>query len=257
MTFIATYWVEIILSAVSIVIGAGAGYVFYRLQKRDVASAKIERLKRAREEMLDILEGNIVNKQKTSEESIYNLLAASDRQHQVSLRDTCTPVTLLQDVALRLQRSRHLDIAQKTEYATQIDQTISVITESNREISGEARRPLELAKAAEEAIKNNQSEKALETIDLLKRELAEPTVLARAGDTFREERWQLLASLIAAMGTMIAVFATIADFSGLMRDVGIELIATLTVTLVLVMSAVVFRKLARQRQSREDREKGL
>ena len=82
--------------------------------------------------MLDILENNIVNKQKVSEESVYNLLAASEREYQVNLRDICTPVTLLQYVGLRLQRSRHLDIAQKTEYAAQIELTISAITESNK-----------------------------------------------------------------------------------------------------------------------------
>ena len=47
MPLIASYWVELVLSVASIVIGAIVGYTFYRLQKRDLSSARIERRKRA------------------------------------------------------------------------------------------------------------------------------------------------------------------------------------------------------------------
>ena len=127
ITFITTNWFQIVLSIVSLVIGGLVTFIFYRLQKRDVASARIERSKRAKEEMLDILESNIVNKQTISSELITNLLEASEREYETNLHDFCTSVTLLQDVLLRLQRSRHLDITQKAEYTNQIDQMISLI----------------------------------------------------------------------------------------------------------------------------------
>ena len=112
-TFLENNW----LSIVSILIGILVAYVFYRLQKKDSASASAERKKRATAELLDVVESYIINKQRISEHVINNLIHASERDHQVALRPDCTSVSLLQDVALRLQRSRHLDIPQKSEYS--------------------------------------------------------------------------------------------------------------------------------------------
>jgi len=90
-------------------------------------------VKQAREELLCILEGYIINKQDFSEQSIHNLMAASERQYQVRLSDTCTPTALLQDVLLRLQRSRHLDIGQKSKYISQVEQKIAEFQRSREE----------------------------------------------------------------------------------------------------------------------------
>lgn len=112
------------LSVLSILIGIVVAYVFYRLQKKDSASASAERLKHATTELLDVVESYIINKQRLSEGVIENLIYASERDHKVALRPGCTAESLLQDVALRLQRSRHLDIPQKTEYSEKIDKLI-------------------------------------------------------------------------------------------------------------------------------------
>jgi hypothetical protein len=112
------------LSILSIIIGIAVAYVFYRLQKKDSASASAERLKHATRELLDVVESYIINKQRLSEEVIENLIHAAERDHKVSLRPSCSAVSLLQDVALRLQRSRHLDIPQKSEYSEKIEQLI-------------------------------------------------------------------------------------------------------------------------------------
>lgn len=117
------------LSILSIVIGILVAYVFYRLQKKDSASASAERKKHATTELLDVVESYIINKQRLSEQVIDNLIHASERDHLVALRPACTPVSLLQDVALRLQRSRHLDIPQKSEYSEKIEQLIRDIRE--------------------------------------------------------------------------------------------------------------------------------
>ena len=116
--FLETNW----LSIVSIVIGIVVAYFFYRLQKKDAASASLERKKHATAELLDVVESYIINKQRLSEQVIENLIHASERDHSVALRPVCTGVSLLQDVALRLQRSRHLDIPQKSEYSEKIEQ---------------------------------------------------------------------------------------------------------------------------------------
>lgn len=118
------------LSILSIIIGIVVAYVFYRLQRKDSASASAERKKHATAELLDVVESYIINKQRLSEDVIENLIRASERDHTVALRPGCTAVTLLQDVALRLQRSRHLDIPQKSEYSEKIEHLIAEILES-------------------------------------------------------------------------------------------------------------------------------
>jgi hypothetical protein len=123
MEFILNNW----LSIVSIIIGATVSSVFYRLQKKDSISAAVERKRHAAKELLDVIESYIINKQKLSENVIENLIHASERDHSVSLRPACTVISLLQDVALRLQRSRHLDIPQKSEYSEKIEELINLI----------------------------------------------------------------------------------------------------------------------------------
>lgn len=118
--FLSNNW----LSIFSIVIGFFVAYIFYRLQKKDSASASAERKKHANAELIDVVESYIINKQEISRSVINNLIDASERFHSVVLRPNCTAITLLQDVALRLQRSRHLDIPQKSEYSVKIDALI-------------------------------------------------------------------------------------------------------------------------------------
>jgi len=121
--FLTNNW----LSIASILIGVIVAYVFYRLQKKDSASASAERKKHAHAELLDVVESYIINKQELSRTVMENLIHASERSHLVALLPSCTAVTLLQDVALRLQRSRHLDIPQKSEYSVKINQLIRVV----------------------------------------------------------------------------------------------------------------------------------
>lgn len=121
---------QIFLSVVSILFGVLASYVFYKLQKRDVVSAQQERIERAVEELIGILESYIVNKKELSNEIIINLIEASERAYGVNLKDACTPEVLLQDISLRLQKSKYLDIDQKSEYANQI---VNLISQLKRE----------------------------------------------------------------------------------------------------------------------------
>lgn len=129
-TFLENNWLAII----SIVIGVVVAYVFYRLQRKDAASASAERKKHAATELLDVVESYIINKQRLAEQVIDNLIYASERDHTVALRPTCTAISLLQDVALRLQRSRHLDIPQKSEYSEKIEQLIREIREHRQPV---------------------------------------------------------------------------------------------------------------------------
>ena len=215
---INSYRVEILLSAISISVGFIVGYIFYRLQKRDVASVERERVKRAKEELLNVIESHIINKQQFAEELIHNLIVASEREHQVGLKDFCTPTTLLQDVELRLQKSGHLDIAQKREYSDQIEQTIATIEEQRNEVPEEAKEPLEFVGVLEDAIQNGETQKGLETIALLKEKLTKAPIPVRAEYATKSERLQLMTSLITGISVIIATFLLTSEYTDLPID---------------------------------------
>lgn len=235
---IINYQVEILLSAISIVVGFLVGYAFYRLQKRDVVSARAERLKRAKEELLDIIESHIINKQQFAEELIHNLIVASEREHQVGLKDFCTPTTLLQDVALRLQKSRHLDIARKREYSDQIEQTITTIREHHKEVSEEAKESLDLVGVLEAAIKNDEMQKGIETIVLLKEKLAKAPLPVSAEYVMTSERLQRITAMIAGISVVFLTFTITTMFIG--GEIDIERIQTIIVVLIVIVSAILF-----------------
>ena len=123
--FFASYWLEVLLVIVSIFVGIVGSNLFHRFQKQDTAPTRGDRVKEAYEELYGLTEGLVVNKQDFTGESILNLMAAAERQYQVTLRDTYSPTSMLQDVLLSLQRSSHLDIAQKSKYAAQIEEKLS------------------------------------------------------------------------------------------------------------------------------------
>ena len=241
-TTITNYWVEILLTVTSIIVGFLVGYAFYRLQKRDVASARVERVKRAKEELLDIIESQIINKQQFAEELIHNLIVASEREHQVGLKDFCTPVTLLQDVALRLQKSRHLDIVRKSEYSDQIEQTITTINEHHTEVPEDAKESLELVGVLEDTIQNDEKQKSLETIAALKKKLVKAPLPVSTEYVMISERLQQFTSLITGIAGVIVTFIIATEFFGVAVDLDRSLQNTIipTILIAIILTTLVF-----------------
>ncbi len=169
--FLKNYGVEIILSVVSILFGIFVSYVFYRLQKRDVVSAQEERTHRATEELKDVLESYVINKKEFSKDTIRHLISASERAHRIELNDVCTPTSLLQDVSLGLQKSRHLDVTQKVEYADHIVKSINQLTASKVEMPTTVRSNLELIDSLEKAIQEGNKETTIEKVSILRNSL--------------------------------------------------------------------------------------
>ena len=206
-SFIEANW----LTLVSILIGVLVAFVFYRLQKKDSTSASHERKKHATNELLDVVESYIINKQQLSEHVVDNLIFASERDHLVALRGGCTPISLLQDVALRLQRSRHLDIPQKSEYSLKIDELIREIRE-RREPPPLEQLDKELQKnisTIQELIPNEKREearKALSALASVSEKRRELTTKRSTDDSV----FQLLAPLLAGLGSSLAA-ATLAS----------------------------------------------
>jgi hypothetical protein len=192
------------LSILSIVIGILVAYVFYRLQKKDSSSASTERKKRATAELLDVVESYIINKQRVSAQVIINLIVASERDHQVSLRPECTSISLLQDVALRLQRSRHLDIPQKSEYSDKIDELIKGIRADrqqarNDDVTSELAAAIDTVKQMIPEDRRAEASQVLASMALLARKQT-----ANSADSEKyQERFVILST--ALLGVMAAL----------------------------------------------------
>ncbi len=169
--FFSKYWVEIALSIVSILFGIFVSYIFYRLQKRDVISAHEERVRRATEELMDVLESYVINKQTFSKDTIRHLIAASERAHRVELNGVCTPTSLLQDVSLGLQKSRHLDITQKAEYAEHIVNAIAQMSGAEIELPTSVKGNLDLLASIEKTLQEGNKDLAVEEVAKLRNSL--------------------------------------------------------------------------------------
>jgi hypothetical protein len=212
-TFIENNW----LSLLSIVIGVAVAYIFYRLQKRDSASAAIERKKHATIELLDVVESYVINKQPLSQHVIENLVLASERDHIVELRPSCNPISLLQDVALRLQRSRHLDIPQKTEYSLKIEELISLVR-LNRDATPQDPSNAKLERGLKDfelLVPEEQRIKARKQLSILKSVLQLENERERESLLKREQSNQMLLSTTTALVGVVTAIATGLIGSGL------------------------------------------
>lgn len=225
-TFIENNW----LSILSIVIGIVVAYVFYRLQKKDAASASAERKKHATVELLDVVESYIINKQRLSEQVIENLIHASERDHSVALRPVCTAITLLQDVGLRLQRSRHLDIPQKSEYSEKIEQLIKEIREHREpirldELSAEISENLMDLESMLQPERRDEARKILTTIASLSEQKREESLRAE------ENRERVITLATTLLGAAAALATTL---------IGTKLFDTVPTTTISLFSEKVF-----------------
>lgn len=120
---IITFIVSGILTGVSIVF-------FRRFVLGKVSSAQEERFKQAKEELLVVLENNIVNRESINNNTINNLINAVDREYDVPLSESVSPESVLQDLQLRIEKSRHLNPDQKQDYREIIESSLADIQRS-------------------------------------------------------------------------------------------------------------------------------
>lgn len=161
----------------SIIVALGIGFLFFILStygiKKYVSSAERERLKQAKNSMLDILESRIINKQNISIGKINSLLTAIDRENSVDLTGRVSPSSLLEDLGLRFEKSHHLDPSQKEEYCKKIEEYIANIIKEEEKIITVPTKYTEIVDILTKNIKSNNSEKALESLELLKKKIKE------------------------------------------------------------------------------------
>lgn len=150
----------------TILLGLIGAYLTQRYIKREVTSARKERLDQAKTNLLDVLEMQVINDKDISEEKIENLMAAVDRKYSVSLSANLSKKDILQDVELRIEESRHLSPSDKEEYSNRIEQQISSIKESNKPTLPAPQS--NTFSRLEQAIKESETQEAIELLNDLK-----------------------------------------------------------------------------------------
>jgi hypothetical protein len=259
--FIVNNW----LSILSIVIGIAVAYIFYRLQKKDAISASAERKKHATFELLDVVESYIINKQRLSEHVIENLIHASERDHSVALRPACTAISLLQDVALRLQRSRHLDIPQKSEYSEKIEELIREIREHR-----EPTRLIDFYSESDEIISNLETMLIPERRDEARKILDSLANIVETKNevSLRYEKSKDLAMIMATtllgvssalatslIGSKVFVSVTTSPFTSIFSKLFPLMGALLAIVVVLQVIVTSLRIKRRDYKNRDEKEK--
>lgn len=117
-----------LLTIVLFVLGVSVAFLIYWQQKKEAGSIKDERRRTVIRGLIEIIENDVINKQKVSELVISNLIVASERSHLVVLYPACNPMSLLQDVLLRIQSSKHLDSEEKSGYIKNISELIQTLS---------------------------------------------------------------------------------------------------------------------------------
>ena len=198
--FLGQNWQNIIVALV-------IGFLFYFLSnyalRRYITSAERERLKQAKDIILNILESRIINKQDISLDKINNLLKAIDREHSVILSDLVSPSSLLQDLELQFEKSHHLDSTQKEEYCTQIQNQIQEIRKIEKTLNV-PKRYSEIVNNLEKNIKSNNVDESLKYLELLNKNITE-----REKTTYNETGSLLIPLTLAIFLIVLGVSLTL------------------------------------------------
>ena len=110
---------------VSIIIAIVLSSIFYLLSsrglKKAIVSRQEERLKTAKESIVDVLEYQIINNSEMNINKIIHLLNATSRERDVNLNQEYKPIDILEDLELRFAKSKHLKNEQRAEYTEKIE----------------------------------------------------------------------------------------------------------------------------------------
>lgn len=174
--YVTTNWIGLLVTAaITAVITLLSVYLTNRALRDYVTSAREERISQAKDELISMLENQIINRKGISTSKIDNLIEAVEREHSVNLSNTVSPITLLQDLELRIEQSSHLDVEQKEEYGEIIEDKIEEINASevdSLEVSAEIYHAPIIEKI-EDAIKSGDENLAQNLIEDLKMDAEE------------------------------------------------------------------------------------
>ena len=153
-------------------------------------SAEYERYKKAKEIVSGVLESSLINKQTITFSRIKHIISAAEREQKTEIKDS--PISLLEDLELRFEVSKHLDTEQQMVYVNQIEELISNI-ESESKISSLPLSLEEIYVSLKNNIENENKNDALDDLNKLSDKIktsysrSEPS-LYRIMDIYRDPK---------------------------------------------------------------------
>ena len=172
---------------VSIVSAIFLASIFYLLSSRGIkkviTSRQEERLKIAKESIVDVLEHQIINNSDINTDKIIHLLNATSRERGVNLTNEYTSLDLLEDLELRFAKSKHLKNEQREEYIGKIEILLKKIKDEKSTIIPTYEKVLI---DLEESIEKGNAESIKQNLNFLRTKLIlekekrkEPEVISR------------------------------------------------------------------------------
>lgn len=202
-------WFELAISTLfSAIVSLIIGFIYHWIQRKTANTAEKERRKQAHSEMLDIVEDYIVNKIDISVEFITALVSAIEREYGIVWADEAITTTLLQDVALRLQKSKHLDVHQKNEYMAYCHLQISTLRIENEKTSSTSLNQLE------QSIQTNDTKKSINDIKLMQEKIIGLMIIIFFITLYQMTKGFNLTVTIIGIGSLVGVLASILNESG-------------------------------------------
>lgn len=121
LDWLTKFWIE---NSNVIIISFAAGFIFFVLGPLGVwfSGKKIrkERIRKAKEALLDLLEGMIVSQSNINENKMIAMYRAVERDIDIDLSNEYNLENWLGDVAFRFEKSRHLGPDQKQKYYDEV-----------------------------------------------------------------------------------------------------------------------------------------
>jgi ABC-type multidrug transport system fused ATPase/permease subunit len=168
--FVKENWPTIIVTLLG-------GFVFFLLSiylyGKYARSALYERKKRAKESLVDIMESLIIVKKTINLNKFSRVVRALEREYEVELSDVSFR-SILEDIELRIEKSKHLDPQQKIDYADNIEK---IVVDAEELITKEKTiklhtRTKDIIQLLRENVESGEKEEALERIEQLSEHLS-------------------------------------------------------------------------------------
>jgi len=202
----------------AILISLGIGFVFFVLGPMGFwfSGKKIrrERIGKAVDMMIDLIEGMIVNQEDITNLKLRKLFGAIEREVDVTIDSAYDLERLFEDVSLRFQRSKHLDAQQKNEYAKKLSELSDLLKKSGEESQTRVipRKYTEIVTSLEHSVETQDGEGIRKGFTELKEKLSR--VQASDDPIFRmfffykrilRERPWVMVAVLAVYGLIIAI----------------------------------------------------
>jgi hypothetical protein len=175
---IAQFWTQ---NHSNIIVSIIVGFLFFVLGPMGLwfSGKKIrrERIKKAKDTLLDLLEDQIVNKADITLAKLRCLYAAIERDIDIDLTGEYSLNTWFGDVILRFERSRHLSSTQKQEYYARAQQLSAELDVEKKENSAppSSKKYEDILNELSSAIAAQNTDAAKVLLKRLEEKVAEPT----------------------------------------------------------------------------------